>query len=96
MRSPLFFRISLTDIEGVEPVRTWKAWGKILRLRALPLYPWFWRGLLIHRKSGRPLVLHTTDDDKLCEILSSQLVIDAALTTATADSPTKTEALIGN
>jgi predicted Zn-dependent peptidase len=96
MRSPLFFRIPLGDVEGVEQVSIWAAWKRILRFKAVPVYPWFWRGLLIHRKSGRPLVLHTTDDVKLREPLSSQAVIDAALTTATADSPTKTEALIGN
>jgi len=96
MRSPLFFRIPLIDVVGVERVNVWIAWKKILSLKALPVYPWFWRGLLIHRKSGRPLVLHTMDDDKLRELLSSQVVIDAALAASTAKSPTETEALTGN
>jgi len=96
MRSPLFFRIPLTDIEGVERVNFWGAWKKIVSLKVLPVYPWFWRGLLIHRKSGRPLVLHTMDDDKLLDLLSSQAEIHAALVTVTADSPTETEALISN
>lgn len=96
MQSPLFFRIPLTAIERVERVKAWTAWKKIVSLKALPIYPWFLRGLLIHRKSGRPLVIHTTDDDKLRELLSSQVVIDAAMAAATANSPTETEALIGN
>jgi len=62
MRSPLFFRIPVSDIQSVEPVSGWTAWGEILRLAALPVYPWFLRGLIIRRKSGPSLVLHTTDD----------------------------------
>ncbi|MGH7372508.1 MAG: hypothetical protein ACREJK_11775, partial [Candidatus Methylomirabilales bacterium] len=62
MRSPVFCRIPLTDIERVEPVSGWAAWKQILKLQALPIYPWFFRGLIIHRKSGRSLMLHTQDD----------------------------------
>ncbi len=60
--SPLFFRIPISDIQSVEPVNGWTAWGEILRLAALPVYPWFLRGLIIRRKSGPSLVLHTHDD----------------------------------
>ncbi len=62
MHSPLFFRIPISDIQSVDPVNGWTAWGEILRLAALPVYPWFLRGLIIRRKSGPSLVLHTTDD----------------------------------
>ena len=78
MRSPLFFRIPLHDIVRVEPVHTWKAWWKLLRLRALPLHPWFFRGLLIHRKSGRPVLLHTKDDDGIRAVLSGHMPFDRA------------------
>ncbi|MCI0410957.1 MAG: insulinase family protein [Acidobacteria bacterium] len=71
MWSPLFFRIPLRDIESVAAVSGWTAWAKVLRLSALPVYPWFFRGLLIRRRSGPALVLHTTDDQKILELLSS-------------------------
>ena len=74
MRSPVFCRIPLTDIERVEPVSGWAAWKHILKLKALPVYPWFFRGLIIHRKSGRSLVLHTQDDHDLRELLSSRVL----------------------
>ena len=96
MRSPLFFRIPLEDIKGIEPVHGWAAWKRILSLKALPVYPWFVRGLLIHRKSGRSLVLHTEDDQGLFELLSSQADIDVAISMATAESPSESEALITN
>lgn len=70
MRSPLFFRIPLGDIQSVGAVSGWTAWAKILRLSALPVYPWFFRGVLIRRRSGPALVLHTTDDRKVLELLS--------------------------
>jgi hypothetical protein len=72
MRSPLFCRIPLADIQSVESVSGWTAWSQIVRLRALPVYPWFWRGLLIRRRSGRALVLHTKDDRELLEMLRSR------------------------
>ncbi|MGH7473840.1 MAG: hypothetical protein ACREJW_07840, partial [Candidatus Methylomirabilales bacterium] len=74
MRSPVFCRIPLTDIEKVEPVSGWAAWRHILKLKALPVYPWFFRGLIIHRKSGRSLVLHTQDDHDLREFLASRVL----------------------
>jgi len=73
MRSPLFFRVPITNIAGVELVNGWTAWREILKLNALPVYPWFLRGLLIHRKSGRSLVIHTRDDRTFKELLSSQV-----------------------
>ncbi|MFQ5656464.1 MAG: M16 family metallopeptidase [Candidatus Methylomirabilales bacterium] len=73
MRSPLFFRIPLHDIGGVESVHGWAAWKKILNLTALPVYPWFLKGLLIRRKSGRSLLLHTRDDHELQKLLKSRL-----------------------
>ncbi|MFQ5533031.1 MAG: M16 family metallopeptidase, partial [Candidatus Methylomirabilales bacterium] len=73
MRSPLFLRIPLQEIAGVEPVDGWAAWRSILRLQALPIYPWFLRGLLIRRRSGRSLVLHTRDDIELRKLLTSRL-----------------------
>ena len=96
MRSPLFSRIPLKDIESVELVNLWTAWKKILKFQALPVYPWFWRGLIIHRKSGRAIVLHTKDDQVLLELLSSQVDIDAAISMAAAESPSESEALISN
>jgi hypothetical protein len=74
MRSPVFRRIPLVDIERVEPVSGWTAWKHILTLKAVPVYPWFFRGLIIYRKSGRSLVLHTQDDHELREILSSRVL----------------------
>lgn len=71
MWSPLFFRIPLKDIESVAAVSGRTAWAKILRLSALPVYPWFFRGILIRRRAGRALVLHTRDDRKVLELLSS-------------------------
>ncbi len=68
--SPLFFRIPISDIQSVEPVNGWTAWGEILRLAALPVYPWFWRGVIVRRKSGRSLVLHTYDDREFRRCLS--------------------------
>ncbi len=73
MRSPLFRRLPLNEISMVEPVRLWKAWSKILKGKALPIHPWFLRGLLIHRKSGRPWVIHTTDDADLRVLLSQHV-----------------------
>lgn len=69
MRSPLFFRIPLRDIQSVEPVSGWSAFREIVRLRALPAYPWFLRGLLIRRRSGLALALHTRDDGEILELL---------------------------
>jgi predicted Zn-dependent peptidase len=74
MRSPVFCRIPLGDIESVEPVSGWTAWKCILTLKAVPVYPWFFRGLIIYRKSKRSLVLHTQDDHDLREILSSRVL----------------------
>ncbi len=93
MWSPLFFRIPLEDIKDVEPIYGWASWRRILSLKALPVYPWFVRGLLIHRKSGRAIVLHTKDDQVLFELLSSQADIDAAISMATAESPSENEPL---
>ncbi|MGH7209416.1 MAG: M16 family metallopeptidase [Nitrospiraceae bacterium] len=81
MRSPLFFRTPLTEIVAVETVDGWTAWMKLLRFKALPVAPWFVRGLLIHRKTGRPLVLHTPDDSKLQALLSSRVTIETAVST---------------
>jgi predicted Zn-dependent peptidase len=94
MRSPRFFRIPLKDIEAVEPVRVWKAWERILRLQALPLYPWFFRGLLIHRKSGRPVLLHTKDDDEIRVLLSSHMKLNRAV--AKANSLVESGAPVSN
>ncbi len=70
-RSPFFFRVPLGDIQSVEWVSGWTALREIVRLRALPAYPWFRRGLLIRRRSGLALALHTRDDRELLELLSS-------------------------
>lgn len=70
MWSPLFFRIPLGDIQSVGAVSGWTAWAKILSLSALPVYPWFFRGVLIRRRSGPALVLHTRDDGKVLELFS--------------------------
>ena len=69
MDSPLVFRIPIVDIQSVELVNGWTAWGEILRFAALPVYPWFSRGLIIRRKSGRSLVFHTDDDSELMKCL---------------------------
>jgi hypothetical protein len=69
MRSPLFIRIPLRDIQSVQPVSGWSALREIVRLRALPAYPWFLRGLLIRRRSGLALALHTRDDREILELL---------------------------
>ncbi len=78
MRSPLFFRIPFHDIVAVEVVSLWRAWREVLRLRALPLHPWFLRGLLIRRTSGRPVLLHTQDDEGVRAALSAQLAFAPA------------------
>ena len=93
MQSPLFFRIPLQEIENVEPVDTWKAWWNLIRLRALPLYPWFFRGLLIHRKSGRPVLLHTKDDDGMRAVLSAYMPFDRTVATANGEVEPETQAL---
>src|SRR3989304_2240699 len=72
MRSPVFCRIPLTDIERVEPVSGWAAWQQILKLQALPIYPRFLRGPILPPAAGRSLMLHTQDDHDLREILSSR------------------------
>jgi len=82
MRSPLFFRIPLQEIQGVEPVHKWQAWCMLLRLRALPFYPWFFHGLLIHRKSGRPVLLHTKDDDGIRAALAAHMPFHPAVVPA--------------
>jgi len=89
MRSPVFCRIPLTDIERVEPVSGWAAWKQILKLQALPIYPWFFRGLIIHRKSGRSLMLHTQDDHDLREILSSRVLTYPAVSVRRAARTTR-------
>jgi hypothetical protein len=73
MRSPIFCRIPIGDIKSIEPISGWAAWKQIVMLKAVPVYPWFFRGLIIYRKSGRSLVLHTQDDHDLREILSSRV-----------------------
>ncbi|MGH2362600.1 MAG: insulinase family protein [bacterium] len=93
MRSPLFFRIPIHDIGAVEVVSLWRAWREVLRLRALPLYPWFLRGLLIHRKSGRPVLLHTKDDDGVQAALSAHLGRDRAGAPVHGQVATETRAL---
>jgi hypothetical protein len=96
MRSRLFFRIPLEDIKDVEAIYGWAAWRRIVTLKARPVYPWFVRGLLIHRKSGRAIVLHTKDDQVLYELLFSQAYFGAATSMATAESPSESEALVTN
>ncbi len=73
MQSPLFFRIPLSDIREVESVNAWTAWKKIVSLSALPLYPWFWRGFLIHRKSGLSLVLRLKEASQFKRCLAQHV-----------------------
>jgi predicted Zn-dependent peptidase len=89
MRSPVFIRIPLTDIERVEPLSGWAAWKQILRLKVLPVYPWFFRGVIIHRKSGRSLVLHTQDDHDLRELLSARVLAEPAVPISRAARTTR-------